>query len=79
MNGVIIHPVFFVPEADFVLPFLVCHGIGDKNEMLGFEACSKIQRQEWKNLTSKNLDAISSYTGLCLANSRAIFNLPVLQ
>jgi hypothetical protein len=27
--------------------------------------------------TSKNLDAMSSYTGLCLANSRAMFNLKV--
>jgi hypothetical protein len=75
LNRVVVHSVLLVPQAEVIFATMVCHGIRDEDEVLWQHERSSFSNGVGTQPTSKNFDAISSYTGLCLANSRAMLNL----
>ena len=84
-NHIVIHSIIFALQRAFLVSFLEHHCIGNEDEVLLIQRMddkkcvdqkSKLRSQQDENLPRKNFDAISSYTGLCLTNSRAILNLP---
>jgi hypothetical protein len=73
LDGVVVEPVFLVPEREMLLVGGIGHRVGDEQEV--FKELPQISFAAMTINTWLTFEAISSYVGLCLASSSAILSL----
>ena len=75
LDCIVVEPVLLVPKGKLLIfAGSVCHRVGNVQEML--EELHKVSLIHYKHEEAKTtLDAMSSYVGLCFANSRAMLSL----